>query len=251
MIKIRDDIIFEDPQSRIREYCTIEIYYGYDDKHNIDHEISRRDIHAANNLYAMIDRYDKDESRRLLSHSRRISNLLSPIPNINIYAVSDEEWSKLKNKIKKLLAEFLSIKGIALAKATKILHLKRPNLFPVLDSYVITFLLHLNRSDYEKNRQLSFALQALEQTRQIMAKQKAEFRELIEQTRDLPIPLTPIRMFDILCWTVEKWDIRRILKAPYGIPHRSLLSSSKSGKDMGTTSDNIRKDKCKETSKKR
>lgn len=32
VIKLRGDIVFEDPQSRIREYCEIEIHHGYDDK---------------------------------------------------------------------------------------------------------------------------------------------------------------------------------------------------------------------------
>ena len=31
------------------------------------------------------------------------------------------------------------------------------------------------------------------------------------------------RIFDILCWTTEKWDKRGIHNAPYGIPHKSLL----------------------------
>lgn len=34
-------------------------------------------------------------------------------------------------------------------------------------------------------------------------------------------------MFDILCWTTEKWDVRGIHKAPYGTPHKSLLRSFK------------------------
>jgi hypothetical protein len=65
MIKLRDDVVFEDPQSRIREYCAIEIYHDYDDKHTINNDITQRDIDSANRLYAMIDRYDNEESKRL------------------------------------------------------------------------------------------------------------------------------------------------------------------------------------------
>ena len=46
------------PEDRIREYCEIEIYQGYDDKHSITNKITRYDVDAANKLYAMIDRYD-------------------------------------------------------------------------------------------------------------------------------------------------------------------------------------------------
>ena len=64
MITLRDNIVFVDPQSRIREYCKIEICQGYDDKHSIDHNITQADIDAANELYAMIGVYDKSESAR-------------------------------------------------------------------------------------------------------------------------------------------------------------------------------------------
>ena len=231
MIKLRSDVIFEDPFSRIEEYTQIEVYAGYDDMHNINNEISQRDIDAANELYAMINRYDKYESERLLKRSSALSNLLSAIPDTSLPAISDKEWLQLQNRIRRLLAEFLSIKGIGLAKTTKILHLKRPNLFPVLDSFVINFLLQINVSDIEKRAQLDVGLQALEKARGIMREQRLEFEKLSDQTRHLQIPLTPVRIFDILCWTAEKWDIRGKLNAPYGVPSKSLLASSRLRKD--------------------
>jgi hypothetical protein len=227
MIRLRDDIVFEDPDSRIREYCAIEIYRGYDDRHNIDDIVSPRDIESANNLYAMINRYDNTESRRLLSHSNRIRETLAEVPNKDIFAMSLKEWTAAREKIKASLGEFLSVKGIGLAKATKILHLKRPNLFPVLDSFVIKFLLNINISELEKNRQLETGLNALESTREIMLRQEDAFKELVNRTRDLPIRLTAVRIFDILCWTTEKWDVRGSLNGPYGTPHKSLLHPSK------------------------
>ena len=102
MIRLRDDVVFEDPESRIREYCEIEVYCGYDDEHEIDDEITQDDIDAANELCAMIDLYDRGESRRVLNNSS-ISRLLSTIPNKDIYTVSNEEWVELKSKIKRLL----------------------------------------------------------------------------------------------------------------------------------------------------
>lgn len=240
MIKLRKGIVFENPQQRIREYYSIEICHGYDDKHSIDNIVSRQDIDAANNLYAMIDRYDNTESERLLSHSKRISSFLSmlqPEDTRPLFDIPDEEWPELRKRIEKLLAEFLSIPGIGLAKATKILHLKRPNIFPVLDSFVVKFLLGINISDTDKTQQLDIGMQALEQTRLIMITQKAEFEKLAKQTHDLPIPLTEVRMFDILCWTAEKWDIRGSHSAPHGTPHASLLKPLKSAKSTNRTSE--------------
>jgi hypothetical protein len=118
MIRLRDDIIFENPESRIREYCKNEVYRGYDDKHSVDNNISKEDIEAANNLFAMIDRYDKTESKRLLIQSRNISRILSEIPNTDLPGIPDNEWLELKAKIKKLFMELLSIRGIGLAKIT-------------------------------------------------------------------------------------------------------------------------------------
>lgn len=223
MIRLRDDIVFENPESRIREYCAVEIYQGYDDKHNINDHISQGDIDAANRLYAMINRYDKTESRRLLQHDKIISNFLASIPNKDLFAFPETEWDSLKENIRELLAQFLSIRGIALAKATKILHLKRPRVFPVLDRFVIRFLLGVDVSNVEKDRQLDVGINAFEKVRETIADQKSEFTKLAEQTSDLPIPLTPVRMFDILCWTAEKWDIVGNLNAPYGVPYKSLL----------------------------
>jgi len=162
MIRLRPDVIFEDPFSRIKEYTEIEVYDGYDNMHSINNEISKQDIDAANKLYAMIDRYDKDESRRLHTRSSRLANLLRAIPDTSLPMITDEKWSEFGTSIRKLLAEFLAIRGIGLAKATKILHLKRPNLFPVLDSFVIKFLLNINISGVEKRRQLGIGLRALE-----------------------------------------------------------------------------------------
>jgi len=223
MIKLRENVVLEDPESRIREYCEIEEYRGYDDKHSINNVISKEDILSANNLYAMIDRYDNTESSRLLNHSERIKENLAKVPNKDIFAVSCEEWREVKSNIKALLTDFLSIKGIGLAKATKILHLKRPNLFPVLDSFIIKFLLDIEIAEVEKTNHVEIGLKALELTRWIIIKQEAAFRDLDSQMSDLPIKLTPVRLFDILCWTTEKWDIRKKLTAPYGTPHKSLL----------------------------
>ncbi|MDG6221878.1 MAG: DUF6308 family protein [Candidatus Bathyarchaeota archaeon] len=223
MIRLQDDVIFRDSQSRIREYCEIEVYRGYDDKHSIDNKISKEDIESANNLAAMIDRYDTHESKRLLGQSWNISKILSSIPNTDIFAIPDNEWVSLRPKIKKLLDQLLAIRGIGLAKATKILHLKRPKLFPVLDSFVIKFLFDSTDSNVD------IGLMVLDSVRELIIKQRTEFEKLLKQTSDLPIYLTPVRLFDILCWTAEKWDIRGNHNAPYGTAHKSLLAIPKNG----------------------
>jgi hypothetical protein len=167
MIKLREDVVFHDPESRIREYCDIEIYRGYDDRHHVDNLVTEQDIEAANKLYAFIDLYDKTESTRLLKRASRISKALLKVPNTPIHAITDDEWLILREKIRAVFSEFLAVYGIALAKATKILHLKRPELFPVLDSLLIEFLPGV-RLGSDKIRNIENGLKALDVSRNII-----------------------------------------------------------------------------------
>jgi len=129
-------VVFPNPEARICEYCDLEVYYGYDDLHSIDNTITRQDIEATKRLQSMIDRYGQQESSSILSSSE-IPVILSRIPNLDL---ADVQWQDVKRDIEKLLGVFFRIDGVGLAKTVKILHLKRPNLFPILDSYVVEFL---------------------------------------------------------------------------------------------------------------
>jgi len=224
-ILLRDDVFFSNPESRIKEYCEIEIYMGYDDKHTEDDLITKADIDSANNLYAMIDRYDKTESRRILDQSIILSTLLVEIPNIPIYQYSDVEWSNIRLKIESLLKKMTSIHGVGIAKTTKILHLKRPGLLPVLDSYVVQFLTGKTLSSSQ--RDISLAMKSLDISREIIQTQIKEFIELQSDLRTLPITLTIVRLFDILCWSTYKWDMLRRTTAPMGKASKSLIEIQK------------------------
>jgi len=226
---LRDDVEIPNPEERIREYCEIEVYRGYDDQHTPDGVIIPKDIKAANLLYAMIDRYNSNESSRILNSST-ISTLLTKVGNKDLSEISDAEWVEGKMNIRLLLKEMLSIQGIGLAKAFKILHLKRPKLFPILDSYVVKFLTGADLTTiFDKGRLLEVGLNALEISRNRLLQNHDAFCVLQQRLFDLPIPLTTARLFDILCWTTEKWDIRHITTAPYGSARKSLLQSDSSG----------------------
>ncbi len=209
-------MIFQKPELRIREYCEIEIYHEYDGRQNINNTLSRKDIDAANSLNAFINRYKPDESKRLLAKSKQIAKILAKIPNTPLHRFNDNKWGEIKFDIETLLAQCL-IDDFGLAKVTKILHLKRPEVFPVLDSYVIAFLLADSLSGASKRRYLRAGLRGLELARRIITKNKKSFEELQRQVRDLPIPLSIVRLFDILCWTTAKWDLQGVITAPLGV----------------------------------
>lgn len=227
-IRLRDDVFFEDPESRIREYCEIEVYEWYDDQHAENNVITKNDIDSSNKVYAMSTRYDKNEGNRIQSQSGKISPLLAEIPLDPIFTYSDEEWSSLITKIEKLLEKITAIHGVGIAKATKILYLKRPQLFPVLDNFVVQF--HTKKSPSGSPRDISLALQCIEIARERIQNQIEEFTQLQTSVQDLPIPLTIVRMFDILCWTAFKWDIMRKTSAPRGTASRSLIGYEKPSK---------------------
>ena len=224
MIELREALAFQKPELRIREYCDIEIYEEYDGRHNINNTISRRDIQAANKLYALIDTYDKSQSAHLLAKSRKLARILSGIPNATLHAIPDDAWSEHREGIRNIFSAILNIPGFGLARATKILHLKRPRLFPILDSYVVAFLLADSLEDSKRN--LRIGMRCMELTRRIIQRNEAGFVSLQQSLSDLPFPLSIVRLFDILCWTTTKWDLRGITSAPKGAKKasRSLLN---------------------------
>ena len=220
-IRLRDDVFFKDPELRIREYCEIEIYEGYDDRHTIDSVITVADIESANKLFANINQYDKSEGRRLLSQGRNLTPLIAEIPLTPIYDYTDEEWTNLGPKLESLLRKTTSIYGIGIAKSTKILHLKRPELFPVLDSYIVQFLTGKKFASSPKDTDM--ALNTMDISRELIFDQLDEFKQLQSNIIDLPIPLTIVRLFDILCWSTHKWDILKKTSTPKGRATKSLL----------------------------
>ena len=211
------------PEARIREYCAIEIYKGYDDRHSIDDSVTIRDIEAANKLYALINRYDPLQSSKILGNAQ-LTPLLHNLPNESLGDLSATEWDEIKGKIRPLLSEFMSINGVGLARSVKILHLKRPNLFPILDSFVVRFLTNKDVSGISKSSLLNIGLMALDISRNDIVYNKQAFHNLKNRLLDLPIPLTVVRIYDILCWTTEKWVVRGNRHAAFGTAGMSISS---------------------------
>lgn len=213
----------DNPEERVREYCSVEIYEGYDNRHNINNKITLEDIKAADRIYALIRLYGRGLPERIV-RSSEIPSALRNIENQDLGEIPDSEWQKTKKRLKKLLNSFLKIKGAGLAKATKVLHLKRPKLIPILDSFVMDFLMDVDTTQVSKSKSLQYGIKAIELARKDLRKNTAEFKKLQEELLDLPIPLTKVRLYDILCWTIEKWDIRKNLEAPHGKPTKSVKS---------------------------
>jgi len=225
-IRLSNGAIFQRPEERIREYCAIEVYRdigyrgGYDDHHSITDAVTAEDIEAANNLYANLTLLDR---RRMVGNAA-ISAKLAAVMDIDLGEASDEEWNFVKATVTPLLAEFLSIPQVKLAKAMKVLHLKRPHLFPILDSFVVRFLTgnDVEENIFSEEELLQIAISSLEKARADISENRAAFHDLETRLSDLPTKLTAVRMYDILCWTQEKWVKCGNTDAPLGTASLSL-----------------------------
>lgn len=216
-------------EDRIREYCEIDVYRdinyrgGYDDRHNVTDTITSDDLESADNLYARLSALD----RIRILHDERIPPLLAAVKDAELGEMNDEEWEGAKATVGALVSEFLSIRSVKLAKATKTLHLKRPHLIPILDSLVVKFLTGTNMetSELSQDELLHLGLLSFDITRTDIANNSGAFDELREKLSDLPTPLTTVRMHDILCRTEQKWVRDRDPSAKYGTASRSLDQS--------------------------
>jgi len=216
---------FHSPEERIREYCEIEVYRdvgyrgGYDDHLNVTDTVTAEDLEAANSLRADMTVLDR---KRILGKAT-IPARLAAVKDCELGEIPAQEWEGVKATIEPLLAEFLSIRNIDLAKTTKVLHLKRPHLFPILDPCLVKFLTKNEMENrFVVDETLKIAMDCLEIARDDIIRNSATFAELQKQLADLPTPLTAVRVYDILCWTQERWVNRGITTAPRGTASRSL-----------------------------
>jgi hypothetical protein len=225
-IQLQNGIVFLRPEERIREYCELEVYRdigykgGYDDRHNVSDTVSEEDIEAANNFHASLSMLE----RRRIMGNQAIPSILARIEDAALGELSVDEWKKAKELLQALLNEFLSIPIVTLAKATKVLHLKRPHLLPVLDSMVVKFLTgdDMEAMTYRQDEQLHLGLLCLEIASADIVANREGFDELRRRLSDLPTQLTVVRMYDILCRTQQKWVIEGNPITLRGTASRSL-----------------------------
>jgi hypothetical protein len=214
-ITFGNGIIIKNPEDRIREYCKIEIYRGYDDRHEVNQTISWENINVANKVFARIG----TEVAEKIIESEEIRNALTIIANKELGEIIDDEWINYREKLRNLLISSCSIKDVGLAVATKILHIKRPKLIPILDSFVIKLLLGIDTTNIaDKSYRADIGIRTIDVIRTDIKNNWDNFIRLRELLSDLPIPLEIVRMYDILVWTTQKWDIRGDLTGPYGKP---------------------------------
>ena len=226
VITLANGAVFERPEERIREYCKTEVYRdrnyrgGYDDHRNVTDSVTAEDVEAANNLYARLSSLDRGR----ITHSVEIQERLAEIGDAELGRLDEDGWNGVVARIGPLFSAFLSLPNAGLAECTKVLHIKRPCLIPVLDPYVVKFLTgnELDRSVFSTGELLQIGLACLKIVRADLLRNEAQLSELQAGLADLPVPLTNVRLHGILCWTQEKWVNRGDTAGPYGVAGKSL-----------------------------
>lgn len=125
--------------------------------------------------------------------------------NLDLFQTSDGRWSKERVPAR-LAALFNAVigKGIGIARATKVLHIKRPRLIPVCDSYVLRLM-----GIPDVGAESGLAL--VEQIRAIRNDLLPTLLDLQVRLRERGCDRTLVRILDSLLWNgyPDTWLKRR------------------------------------------
>jgi hypothetical protein len=135
----RPDIVVNDPLNSLIELFELPLSIEYDTRGSGNPNlISRDDVALINRTMGARSSYSN--WNRLLKRGT-LPGLRAIKPEIDLFLASDREWTE-QHVVHNLASVFGSVigKGIGIAVATKVLHLKRPCLIPVCDSYVLRLM---------------------------------------------------------------------------------------------------------------
>jgi hypothetical protein len=135
-LHLRNGVVIEDPLADALGFIEYDgTYQGYDSVPVDPWELTELDLRLANR---MIARMGPTERAAALGRRRQVARALREIPLSSTLASPAEAvpWKPLA----KLLAALEGLPGIRLARATKVLHKKRPALVPILDEVVVRYL---------------------------------------------------------------------------------------------------------------
>ena len=178
-------------QKKLAEFCHNDASYeGYDKKKvNEDNRLTKGDIQLANFMAA---RMSPLVIESIINRTTMVNSALERIaPGI---AISDEHvpWSAIEQLFSATLGP-----EVGPARATKILHKKRPPLIPILDSVVVSYCKavcsHGLRDKNEASKMIVYV-----QVVKVDVDNNLNVLENAIQANALE--LTPVRAFDMLLW---------------------------------------------------
>jgi len=145
-----------------------------------------------------------DEDRRIANKiaARMSAKTWAPIVGESIAQVGDWdllnlgnlEWQSRKDVIRGVLNTLLQHAGIGVARLTKALHRKRPNLIPICDDVVLRAL------GVEPGNKTDRLIDCMDRFRVVGRKQSSRLDELRRLSRQLGAEMTELRILEVLYW---------------------------------------------------
>lgn len=161
------------------------------------HSITPRDIHIINGSN-MHMRSPMSAWQSLLT-----LNKLSALEDIDVSwsltEISESDWNDVSETIYRAIAYMLQFPGISIAGITKILHMKRPYLIPILDTYVGNVLSSPKPSN--KNKISRWTRLIIDQIYAIGRTNQEALTTIHNDLQEIQLIRTPIRVLDAILWS--------------------------------------------------
>lgn len=201
VLQTRDTTI-SDCQSKLKRFCDLDASYRNYDLIPVkeDNFIAMSDIKLANHMGA---RMGTKVMQLLMGRAENINSTLVHIPAGLELANNDIPWVALEKLFRVTLGPY-----IRPARATKILHKKRPHLIPILDSVIVSYCQLVNR--HSRGDEASMMVDCLRTIKTDIERNLDTFRALITATN---LKITVVRSHDILVWAYSGE-----YQAKFGIP---------------------------------
>jgi cyclic pyranopterin phosphate synthase len=181
-----------DCRTKLSRFCLEDLSYrSYDQVHVVqDNELTSDDIRVANRLVA---RMGAGTVAAIAGRSEEISRALADIDPL----LSLAEWNPdLRFAVERLFGAILQ-PHVGLARATKVLHKKRPQLIPILDDMVLRYTNQAARNDGRQRAtsEMHRGLVAMDVLHEDYVRNQSLLNQLASEFR-----ISGVRVLDILIW---------------------------------------------------
>lgn len=200
----RPSIVVDDPLDGLIRIFELPLSVEYDTRGPGNPDlISRDDVALINRTMGARSSYTNWS--RLFKRGS-LAALQAIDPGVDLFLASDAEWaqSHVAQNLSSLFGSVIG-KGIGVAVATKLLHLKRPRLIPVCDSYVLR-LMGIPGQD------ASSGVALVECLRSLRSQWTPPLEHLQRLLKSKGYDLTLVRIADALMWSAL--DTARVRLSP-------------------------------------
>jgi hypothetical protein len=197
---------FEEAESRLKRFCREEFAYYDAIVDLVPNRVEPIDVLATVSMNAFINKNTFLASLVRSVHrglAGRCDSLLARIP-VNADLMT---YDPLLTEFRDLMHAAVQTPGVLVAVATKVLHRKRRNFIPMLDSIVMKhYLTALKRLDWIERCQLKptaadVAVEVLKAFREDLRQALPQIIALRTSLANVGFEMTPVRILEVLIWT--------------------------------------------------